>query len=57
MKSIEWEQTGGEKIPTGVLYQVNQPTYEDLEPVLIKGPLVKQDIGLKEPEKIMKQFY
>lgn len=57
MKAIEWEQSGGEKIPTGVLYQVEKPTYEDLEPVLLKGALVKQDIGLKNPEKIMKQFY
>jgi 2-oxoglutarate ferredoxin oxidoreductase subunit beta len=57
MKSIEWEQTDGDKIPTGVLYQVEKPTYEDLEPVLLKGPLVKQEIGLKDSEKIMKQFY
>lgn len=43
-KSFEW----GEKIPLGVLYKVEQTTYEDVEPVLQKGPLVKQKLGISK---------
>ncbi|MFW9928106.1 MAG: 2-oxoacid:ferredoxin oxidoreductase subunit beta [Candidatus Thorarchaeota archaeon] len=57
LKSIEWETTHGEKIPTGVFYEVKKKTYEDLEPNLRAGPLVKQPYGLKDHKKIMEQFY
>ncbi len=43
-KSFEW----GEKIPLGVLYKSEQPTYEDSEPVLRDGPaMIKRPLGLK----------
>jgi len=57
LKAIEWEQTKGEKIPTGIFYQNPRPTYEELEHVLLDGPLVDQQIGLKDTQKIMEQFY
>ena len=41
-KALEW----GDKIPIGVLYQEDQPAYEDSEPVLRAGPLVRQPLGL-----------
>lgn len=41
-KSFEW----GEKIPLGVLYKTEQDIYEDSEPVLKNGALVKQPLGL-----------
>lgn len=41
-KSFEW----GDKIPLGVLYKSDQPTYEDSEPIFKKGALVKQPLGL-----------
>lgn len=41
-KSFEW----GERIPLGLLFQDNQDTYEDSEPIFKKGPLVKQPLGL-----------
>lgn len=41
-KSFEW----GDKIPLGVIYKDEQITYEDTEPVLQRGPLVKQPLGL-----------
>lgn len=41
LKSFEW----GDKIPLGVLYQDQQTTYEDVEPVLQRGSLVKQPFG------------
>jgi 2-oxoglutarate ferredoxin oxidoreductase subunit beta len=34
------------KIPIGLLYRTERPTYEDSEPVLLKGPLVDQALGL-----------
>jgi len=43
-KSFEWD----EKIPVGLLYKTEQPTYEDSEPILQQGPLVKQKLGLKK---------
>ncbi len=41
-KSFEW----GDKIPAGLLYKTEQPTYEDSEPIYEKGALVKQKVGL-----------
>jgi 2-oxoglutarate ferredoxin oxidoreductase subunit beta len=41
-RSFEW----GDKIPLGVLYKADQITYEDQEPVLKRGALVKQKLGL-----------
>jgi 2-oxoglutarate ferredoxin oxidoreductase subunit beta len=43
-KSFEW----GDKIPLGLLYKTEQPTYEDSEPAFEKGPLVKQKLGLSK---------
>ncbi|MBX9667641.1 MAG: 2-oxoacid:ferredoxin oxidoreductase subunit beta [Candidatus Obscuribacterales bacterium] len=40
-KSFEW----GDTIPVGVLYKTDMPTYEDGEPNLHKGPLVKAKLG------------
>ena len=37
-----------DKIPIGLIYKVDKPTYEDSEPVLLKGPLVKQPLGIKK---------
>jgi len=36
----------GSRLPIGLLYQKERPTYEDTEPVLQKGPLVEQPLGL-----------
>ncbi len=41
-KSLEW----GERIPLGLFFQEERPTYEDSEPVLQKGPLVDQKLGI-----------
>jgi hypothetical protein len=34
------------RIPIGLLYRTEKPTYEDTEPVLRDGPLVDQKLGL-----------
>jgi 2-oxoglutarate/2-oxoacid ferredoxin oxidoreductase subunit beta len=41
-KAFEW----GDRIPLGVVYKSEQPTYEDGEPNLQKGPLVKQPLKI-----------
>jgi 2-oxoglutarate ferredoxin oxidoreductase subunit beta len=53
-KSFEW----GERIPLGVFYRDEQPTYEDTEPALQNGPLVNQKLGLSEGlfNELMEEF-
>jgi 2-oxoglutarate ferredoxin oxidoreductase subunit beta len=41
-KAVEF----GDRIPFGLLYQTHRATYEDTEPVLLKGPLVEQRLGV-----------
>jgi 2-oxoglutarate ferredoxin oxidoreductase subunit beta len=43
-KAFEW----GDKIPLGLLYKSEQTTYEDVEPVLQRGALVKQPYGVSK---------
>jgi 2-oxoglutarate ferredoxin oxidoreductase subunit beta len=44
----------GERIPLGVFYKVEHPIYEDSEPVLQRGPLVRQEMGLDK--KLFDEF-
>ena len=48
MTAIEKSLEFGDKIPTGLLYQEEKSIYDDSEPVLQKGPLVDQPIGLDQ---------
>ncbi len=41
-RCFEW----GERIPTGLFYRAERPIYDDSEPILKKGPLVGQPLGL-----------
>jgi len=43
-KAQEW----GERIPIGLLFKEERPTYEDTEPIYANGPLVDQPLGLDE---------
>jgi 2-oxoglutarate ferredoxin oxidoreductase subunit beta len=43
-KALEW----GERIPLGVVYKTEQPTYEDSEPIFKKGALVKQPLDVQK---------
>jgi 2-oxoglutarate ferredoxin oxidoreductase subunit beta len=43
-KAFEW----GDRIPLGLFYKSEQPIYEDSEPVLQRGPLVKQPLGMEQ---------
>jgi 2-oxoglutarate/2-oxoacid ferredoxin oxidoreductase subunit beta len=53
-KSFEW----GDRIPIGVFYRDEQPTYEDKEPALQSGPLVNQKLGLNKEmfDELMEEF-
>ena len=51
-RSLEW----GDKIPTGLFYKVDKPTYEDLEEVLSAGPLALQPTGLRGRTEILDEF-
>ncbi|MBL8024131.1 MAG: 2-oxoacid:ferredoxin oxidoreductase subunit beta [Elusimicrobia bacterium] len=45
--SLDWDQ----KIATGVLYQVERPTYEEQDPAMSEfGPLVKHKLGLSDDD-------
>ena len=51
-RALEW----GEKIPIGLFYATERPTYEDLEEVLAAGPLALQPAGLHGKEKLLDEF-
>ncbi len=56
-KAVEWPFVQHERIPIGLFYEAtNVPTYEELEPALQKGPLVKQPLGIEDPDELMKEF-
>ena len=43
-KAMEFDS----RIPIGLIYRIEKPTYEDTEPVLLNGPLVDQSLGIKK---------
>jgi 2-oxoglutarate ferredoxin oxidoreductase subunit beta len=47
----------GDRIPIGVIYRHERPTFEDKVPVLDKEPLVKQAFDLGAARNIMEEFY
>jgi len=53
-RAFEWD----ERIPIGVLFRDEQPTYEDGEPALRNGPLVSQQLGLGKQmfDELMGEF-
>jgi len=51
-RAQEW----GDKLPTGLFYKTERPTYEDLEEVLQAGPAVKQPAGLQGKESVFDEF-
>ncbi len=51
-RALEW----GDKIPIGLFYRTERPTYEDLEEVLAPGPLVHQPTGLAGKDKLLDEF-
>jgi len=54
-KSFEWDP----KIPLGLFYKGDELTYEDSEPALKQGPLVRQPLGMEKGlfEELVEEFY
>ncbi len=51
-RSLEW----GDKIPIGLFYRTDRPTYEDLEEVLSAGPLAQQRAGIVGNASLLDEF-
>ena len=51
-RAAEWE----ERIPIGVFYRVERPTYRENFPVLRKGPLARQRLDDIDISRLMKEF-
>ena len=51
-KALEW----GDKIPIGVIYMEDRPTYEDHNPKITEMPLVEQPQDIRAMEKILDDF-
>lgn len=51
-KAEEW----GEKIPLGILYQLQRSTFEQLQPVLNNGPLISQKTDPHKLRAVMDEF-
>ena len=60
-KAIEWPNLEGmrERVPTGVIYEANYPTYEELDPTLARhGPPAKQTkLVVENPDEVLREFY
>lgn len=56
VSAFEKAQEWGPKIPIGLFYQTDRPTYEELEPALRNGPLVQQPGGLRGKEHLLDEF-
>ena len=55
LMAFERMQEWGEKIPIGVLYKEDRPTYEDQLPQLASGPLIKQN-PKRDISELLKAF-
>jgi 2-oxoglutarate ferredoxin oxidoreductase subunit beta len=47
-KAIEDEETNYEKLPLGLFYKTDKPTYEELDITLQNGPLIKQPMPTED---------
>lgn len=47
-KAFEDEESGYKKLPIGLFYETDKPTYEELDITLKNGPLIKQPMPTKE---------
>jgi hypothetical protein len=59
-RAMEWPNLEGkrDRVPTGVIFEADYPTYEQLDPAISKhGPAAKQKLGLENPDELLKEFY
>ncbi|MEK7369475.1 MAG: 2-oxoacid ferredoxin oxidoreductase, partial [Planctomycetota bacterium] len=57
MAAFQKAQEWGDRIPIGLIYHCERLTMEEQEPVLARGPLVKQPFDRSGFEKLQKEFY
>ncbi len=50
--ACEW----GERIPTGIIYRNDRPSFEDHFPVLSQGPFVDREAGRAMLKEIMEGY-
>ena len=55
--ALEKAQEWGDRIPIGIIYKTESPTYEAQLPALSKGPLVKQEIDPGRVKRLLAEFY
>ena len=53
-KAVAWEraQEWGDRIPIGVFYRTELPTYETQVPALQAGPLIQQPLKTLQPQQV-----
>ena len=56
LAAFEKAQEWGDRIPIGVIYKVERPTFEEQIPALSKGALVKQAIEPGHVERLLAEF-
>lgn len=56
-RSLETEKSNWEKVPIGLFYNVEKPTYASLDLTLQKGPLLKQPLPTKDKVNAMLSEY
>jgi len=60
-KAIEWPNLDGkrERVPTGVIYEAEYPTYEQLDPTLSRHepPAKQKKLGVDNPDEVLQEFY
>ncbi|OGQ97704.1 MAG: 2-oxoacid ferredoxin oxidoreductase [Deltaproteobacteria bacterium RIFOXYD12_FULL_57_12] len=52
-RALEW----GDRIPIGIIYRNNRPTFEERIPMLTAGPLVHQVFDSSKIERTLQEFY
>jgi 2-oxoglutarate ferredoxin oxidoreductase subunit beta len=45
------------KLPIGLFYETQKPTYEESDPVVKLGPVVKAKLGVSDPAPLFNEFY
>jgi len=56
MAAFEKAQEWGDKIPIGVIYREEKPTYEERLPALKRGPLIRRELDPMQAEKLLGEF-
>ncbi len=45
------------RLPIGLFYETQKPTYEEQDPTIKLGVPVKAPLGIKDPQELLKEFY